>query len=272
MNDIKMIYGTAWKKDQTEQLVQKAIECGFRAIDTACQPKHYNEYLVGQGIAKAMQKQNISREELFIQTKFTPLSGQDPNNVPYNPSDSLQKQICDSLEVSLKNLKTDYLDSLLLHSPIAPIENTIIAWRVFENFFEENLVKQIGISNCYDINLLQYIYAHATIKPTMIQNRFYAQTQYDKSIRKFCKLNNIMYQSFWSLTANPNIVNSQEIFLLAKKYKKTNEQIFYKFLSQIGITPLNGTTNPNHMIQDLEIQNFTLTSQEVEIINKRYIS
>jgi diketogulonate reductase-like aldo/keto reductase len=80
-----MFYGTAWKKQHTADLVTKALKTGFRAIDTACQPKHYNEPGVGQGI----QESGVPRDQLFIQTKFTSLNGQDPTNIPYNPKDNL---------------------------------------------------------------------------------------------------------------------------------------------------------------------------------------
>lgn len=80
-----MFYGTAWKKQHTAHLVTLAIQTGFRAIDTACQPKHYNEPAVGKGI----QESGVSREQLFIQSKFTPVNGQDPNNIPYDPKESL---------------------------------------------------------------------------------------------------------------------------------------------------------------------------------------
>ena len=88
-----IIYGTAWKKEKTDSLVALAITSGFRFIDTACQPKHYQEKLVGDGIAQALKTNNLLREELFIQTKFTPLSGQDQNNIPYNPNETLENQI-----------------------------------------------------------------------------------------------------------------------------------------------------------------------------------
>jgi len=78
-----IIYGTAWKKDTTAALVEQAISLGFRGIDTACQPKHYNEAGVGDGVATC-QKLGIDRSELYLQSKFTPLTGQDPAQVPYD--------------------------------------------------------------------------------------------------------------------------------------------------------------------------------------------
>lgn len=109
-----MFYGTAWKKERTADLVSLALKKGFRAIDTACQPRHYNEPGVGQGIALS----GVDRKEIFLQTKYTPIGGQDPNNVPYDPKSPLKTQVRTSLQVSLQNLKTDYLDSLVLHSPL----------------------------------------------------------------------------------------------------------------------------------------------------------
>ncbi|XPV53694.1 MAG: aldo/keto reductase [Halarcobacter ebronensis] len=87
-----MIYGTAWKKENTASLVEEALLCGFKAIDTACQPKHYREDLVGVGLENAI-KNGIKREDIFIQTKFTPIAGQDRTNMPYEASDDILTQL-----------------------------------------------------------------------------------------------------------------------------------------------------------------------------------
>src|SRR5262249_37286954 len=80
-----ILYGTAWKKAQTESLVRQAIAQGFRGIDTACQPKHYHEPGVGDAVAAAIAG-GLKREELFLQTKFTSVGGQDPARIPYDPN------------------------------------------------------------------------------------------------------------------------------------------------------------------------------------------
>lgn len=146
-----IFYGTAWKKERTAELVELALRKGFRAIDTACQPKHYNEQGVGEGVARS----KLPRDQLFLQTKFTPFNGQDPNKVPYNPKDPLELQVQTSLEASLKNLNTDYLDSLVLHSPLANLEKTMQVWRKFEQFVSEGRVRYLGISNCYSLSFFQ---------------------------------------------------------------------------------------------------------------------
>lgn len=260
-----MIYGTAWKKEETARLVEEALLLGFKGIDTACQPKHYREDLVGLGLENAF-KQGIKREDIFIQTKFTPISGQDINNMPYTSYDTILVQLEKSFIKSKENLKTDYIDSYLLHSPFTPIEDLIKVYRTMEEFQQCGQVGQIGISNCYDLKLLIYLYDIAKVKPKIVQNRFYSDSDYDKKIREFCKQRDIQYQSFWSLTANPHILVSKEIELLCSKYKKTIAQVFYKFLNQINITPLNGTTSKTHMTQDLDISDFELEEKEVDLI------
>src|SRR5262245_11191443 len=109
------IYGTAWKKEATSELVKMAVKAGFTAIDTANQPKHYVEPQVGDAL-KALQAEGFSRDSLWVQTKFTPLNGQD-HRVPYDPQAPLEAQVRQSFESSLRNLSTDYVDSYLLHGP-----------------------------------------------------------------------------------------------------------------------------------------------------------
>jgi diketogulonate reductase-like aldo/keto reductase len=108
-----IIYGAAWKKADTARLVTLAIQTGFRGIDTACQPKHYDEAGLGTGVAASL-KQGLTRADLYLQTKFTSLSGQDPERIPYDREASLPDQIAQSIAVSLANLQTEYLDCVLL--------------------------------------------------------------------------------------------------------------------------------------------------------------
>ena len=181
-----MIYGTAWKKENTTALVFEALKQGFRAVDTACQPRHYREDLVGLGLQKAYDEQIVKREDLFIQTKFTPIDGQDKNNMPYLKSDEIEIQVEKSFETSKKNLKTNFIDAYILHSPVYPENKLQKVWQKMEEFFDAGEVGQLGISNCYDLDILIYIYNNAKIKPSIVQNRFYAQSGYDKEIRAFC--------------------------------------------------------------------------------------
>lgn len=261
----KIIYGTAWKKERTAELVELAIKLGFRGIDTACQPKHYEEAGVGEGLKQGLND-GLSRADIYLQTKFTPLNGQDPKRLPYDPKASLAAQVAQSFETSLRNLQTDYLDSLVLHSPLINELQTLDVWRAMESLFHAGGVKQLGISNCYDLTVLKHLYQDALVKPAVLQNRFYSQTNYDQEIRDFCRQQGILYQSFWSLTANGNILLNEKIEALAAKYKRSTEQIFFRYLSQIDIIPLTGTTSKTHMLEDLAIFEFELSAGEVQSV------
>lgn len=258
----RILYGTAWKKERTAQLVTTALETGFRGIDTACQPRHYDEPGVGAGIAAALGP-DLDRGDLYLQTKFTPLGGHDPQRIPYDPGAPLPEQVLESCEVSLRNLRTDYLDCLILHSPLPTLRQTFEAWYAMESLVKDGRVRQLGISNCYRLDLLQALCEGAHVKPAVVQNRFYEQTRYDRDIRAWCRRQNVIYQSFWTLTANPHVLASDAVQALAAKHRRTAPQILFRYLTQIGVVPLTGTSSVQHMREDLAIFEFTLTDEEL---------
>ncbi len=262
----KIIYGTAWKKERTAKLVEQAIDLGFRGIDTACQPKHYHEAGVGEGIAACINRGLVTRHELYLQTKFTSLDGQDPQRIPYDPKASLSEQVAQSFQVSLNDLQTTYLDCLVLHSPMPNHQQTMEVWQAMGAIVKSGGIKQLGISNCYELETLEALYQSAEIKPVIIQNRFYANTGYDRAIRAFCKEHGIIYQSFWTLTANPQVLADNSVQSMATKYGRSAAQVFFRYLSQIGIVPLTGTTSASNMLEDLSIFDFELNSEECDTI------
>jgi diketogulonate reductase-like aldo/keto reductase len=267
-----ILYGTAWKKEATARLVEFAIREGFRGIDTACQPKHYDESGVGAGIAAALSDQpatgtRVTREGLYLQTKFTPLGGQDRARIPYDPEAQLADQVKQSLAESLRNLRTDYLDGLILHSPLPSVAETLEVWRAMESLVQERRVRQLGISNCPRLDDLESLWNSARVKPALIQNRFHADTLYDREIRKFCRSRSIIYQSFWTLTANAHILAHRTVSDLASRYRRTAEQILFRYLTQTDVVPLTGTRSPTHMREDLAIFEFELTASELKAMN-----
>ena len=191
---------------------------------------------------------------MFLQTKFTPFPGQDPDRLPYNRDDSLPDQVKTSLQVSLQNLKTNYIDSLVLHSPLHTLEETMTVWQTMESFVDDGKVKQLGISNCYDFELFQSLYEQARIKPKVLQNRFYSESNFDTALRAFCKENGVTYQSFWTLTASRHALASPEIEEWAMRMNLTPQQLMFAFLMSLGyISPLSGTTSLKHMAHDVAI-------------------
>jgi diketogulonate reductase-like aldo/keto reductase len=260
-----IIYGTAWKKDRTADLVVKAIQSGFRGIDTACQPKHYNEPQVGTALHR-LKDHGIEREDLFLQTKFTPISGQDLKQLPYDKNAPVEEQIAQSFETSITHLQTEYIDSLILHSPMAPHTLLMRAWKSMEKIQKVGGARQLGISNCYNTEVLKSLFADADVKPAVVQNRFYQETGYDVQLRDWCSHHGIIYQCFWTLTANPHILADNALRTMSRKFKKTEVQIFFRYLYQSGVVPLTGTTSEQHMIEDLSIFDFELPAEDTKAL------
>ncbi|BAE51260.1 aldo/keto reductase family protein [Paramagnetospirillum magneticum] len=261
----RILYGTAWKKDRTAGLVELALATGFRGIDTACQPKHYDEAGVGAGLAAALAK-GLRREDLYLQTKFTPLAGQDPQRLPYDPQAPLARQVAQSFERSRANLGVETLDGLVLHSPLPNPSDFREVWGAMEALVDGGGVRQLGISNCYDPEVLRHLCETSRIKPAVVQNRFYAATGFDRVLRLYCRRNGIFYQSFWTLTANPDILAHDVTRSLMARHGRSAAQIFFRYLSQQEIIPLTGTSSAVHMREDLEIADFALSAEECQAL------
>src|SRR5580704_1959678 len=110
----RFLYGTAWKEDETRRLTELALRQGFRGIDTANQRRHYHEAAVGEAIAASIKSSLVTRDDLFLQTKFTFRAGQD-HRLPYDPQAPISTQVEQSFSNSLEHLGTDTIDSYVLH-------------------------------------------------------------------------------------------------------------------------------------------------------------
>jgi diketogulonate reductase-like aldo/keto reductase len=262
----RIIYGTAWKKSETARLVGTAIRQGFRGIDTACQPKHYDEPGVGEGVAASLNDA-LARKDLYLQTKFTPVDGHDPKRIPYDANLPLPEQVIQSFAASLRNLQTGYLDCLVLHSPLSSRQQTLEVWHAMESLVSSGGVRQLGISNCYVLEELKALSDAARVKPSVVQNRLYAETGYDREIRAFCRDRRIIYQSFWTLSANPDVLSHGTVADLASKYGRTPAQILFRHLTQRGVVPLTGTRSEVHMREDLAIFEFELGDFELDAVD-----
>ncbi|MBX3138923.1 aldo/keto reductase [Candidatus Obscuribacterales bacterium] len=266
------MYGTAWKKDATTKLVETAVEAGFVAIDTANQLIHYDEARVGEALLNLAQK-GINREKLFLQTKFTSVNGQD-HRTPYDASANLTTQVNQSFESSLKHLHTDYLDSYVLHGPYSRHGLTPADWEVWaaiEEHYNAGKTKMIGVSNV-SAEQLEVLCAKAKVKPMVVQNRCYAVMGWDREVRDICRENGIIYQGFSLLTANARALNDPIVRTAAKRLGATAAQVIFKFSMEIGMSPLTGTTSLQHMKEDLDSVNLSLTSEEIAQIESVEIS
>jgi diketogulonate reductase-like aldo/keto reductase len=260
------MYGTAWKEGATTQLVQLAVAAGFRAIDTANQPIHYEEALVGEALM-TLEKNGITRDTLFLQTKFTPVNGQD-HRIPYDASADLATQVKQSFDSSLTHLRTSYIDSYVLHGPYSRRglgKEDWEVWTALEGIYESGKTKMIGISNVTAIQLVQ-LCERAKHKPMVVQNRCFAALGWDKEVREICNAHGIIYQGFSLLTANVEFLTDPEIRTVAKRLEAGPAQVIFRFAMQIGMLPLTGTTSQQHMKEDLQAEQLELSPEEVRRI------
>lgn len=260
------MYGTAWKKEATTGLVLQAVGAGFTAIDTANQLVHYDEARVGEALLQ-LAEPGITRDKLFLQTKFTPINGQD-HRLPYDAHAGITTQVQQSFASSLSHLHTDYLDSYVLHGPYSRRGLGAEDWEVWsaiESLYEVGKTKMIGISNV-SADQLTLLCTKAKHKPMVVQNRCYAAFGWDKEVREICYANKIIYQGFSLLTANREVFADPGIRAMAVRYKATLAQLIFRFAMQVGMLPLTGTTNPQHMKEDLVCERFTLSPDELAAI------
>ncbi|KZF20539.1 putative aldo-keto reductase [Xylona heveae TC161] len=234
------IYGTAWKKAATANLVYEALNRGFTAIDVAAQPKHYREDLVGEALRRTVKEGKIQRKNVFLQTKFTPV------NVRASVSSSLW-----NLRHDEQSQDDAYIDSLVLHSPLPAMAQTLSVWRALEEFVPHR-IHHLGISNT-TLPVLEALYEEAKVKPAVVQNRFYLDTDFDIPLRAYCRKKGIIYQSFWTLTANPRLLRSVPVATIAENVGIEKEVALYCLVLGLDNTViLNGTKDRQRMASDWE--------------------
>lgn len=263
------LYGTAWKEERTGPLVAEALRAGFRGIDTANQRRHYHEAGVGEAIRTCLEQGLAARSDLFLQTKFTHRAGQD-QRLPYDPAADLGTQVRQSFESSLEHLGTDHVDAYVLHGPslrTGLAEADWAAWRAMEGLHREGRARLVGVSNV-SLEQLAALHAGASVKPAFVQNRTFASTGWDREIRLFCREHDIVYQAFSLLTANTAVLRSPVVLRAAERLARSPAAVVFGFAVEKGMLPLTGTSDPEHMREDLAAPGIGLTAGELNAIER----
>jgi diketogulonate reductase-like aldo/keto reductase len=261
------LYGTAWKEERTPALVELALRSGFRGIDTANQRRHYFEEGVGQGLAAAYRAGVVTRADLFLQTKFTYRPGQD-HRLPYDPGAELTVQVAQSMASSLEHLGTDHVDSYVLHGPASGYGWTdydVEVWTAMLAEQRAGRARVLGVSNVSLLHLRQLAATGAAL-PAFVQNRCFARRGWDRDVRAFCREHSMVYQGFSLLTANPEVLAASLVRRIAARERVTEPQVVFRFALAVGMLPLTGTSDREHMTQDLASPAVTLSRDEVESI------
>ncbi|HTE64870.1 MAG TPA: aldo/keto reductase [Candidatus Binatia bacterium] len=261
------VYRTAWKELETERLTRLALEAGFRGIDTANQRRHYHEAGAGAAIRTAIAEGLVKRDELFLQTKFTSVGGQD-HRLPYDPDADEATQVRQSFASSLEHLHVERIDSYVLHGPsrrIGLAASDLAVWTAMEELHAAGKTRFIGVSNV-GLDQLELLCARATTPPAFVQNRCFAQNGWDGEIRTFCRERGIVYQGFSLLTANIGHLRTPAFAEIVRRVGRTPAQVVFRFALQVGMQPLTGTTDPAHMREDLGVYDFELSPEDVRLI------
>ncbi len=257
------------------------------------------EELVGEALDTLYKKHGFSREDFFLQTKcalrnsrtsnernyfrFTGIDGQDTlKPLPYDPTSPVETQVRASFEKSLSNLKTSWLDSYILHSPLRTPQLTIQAWKVLMELQDEGKIHNIGVSNCYDVRLLQYIIDSGGRMIDVVQNQWYEGNAWDSEVLQFCRSNGIYYEyvrrrknwprksdseffrSFWTLSGSPSLLQSAPVQDIVRRTGCTAAQAVFRAAQKLGVTPLSGSKDEEHMKEGLAASSIDITEAEFE--------
>ena len=251
-----LAYGTKDRGERTAELVEQAIGTGFRHIVTGGHHVKHNETAVGIG----WKASGIPREELFLQTYFLPFSKKhaDFQRQPTDPEElpsAIEDQVRLSIETSLSNLQTDRIDAVLfcnMKHKIWDTDEIHKAWKVLEDFVDRGVIQQLGLTSVHDVDWFETFWNTTRIKPTIIQNRFHSNRNYDVQMQETFAKHDIWVQRFWLLNGSSGYGKKNKDTALSKGV--TPEQLVLGFVMSMGSeTCLVGTKSLEHMKDDIEI-------------------
>ena len=235
--------------DEAEASVLSALGCGYRLIDTA------NAYVNEKAVGRAIKKSGVDRKDIFLETKLWP---------------SFYEQ-ADAVDKTLERLGTDYIDLLLIHQPAG---NYIAGYQLMEKAYKEGKVKAIGLSN-FNTKQIQEILDLCEVKPAVLQTEVHPYSQ-EKELKAFLSDEGIVIQAWYPLGHGDKSLIQEPLFTqLGKKYGKSNAQIILRWHIQSGNIVIPGSKNPDHIKDNFDLFDFTLTGEEMAEIaamdqQKRY--
>ena len=228
--------------DEAEASVLSALQCGYRLIDTA------NAYVNEKAVGRAMRKSGIPRDEIFLETKLWPSF--------YEQEDAVEK--------TLQRLDTDYIDLLLIHQPAG---NYVAGYRLMEKAYKEGKVKAIGLSN-FTKEQVQEILDICEVKPAVLQTEVHPYSQ-EKELKEFLDKAEIRIQAWYPLGHGDTVLLKDALLMeLGEKYKKSTAQIILRWHIQDGNIVIPGSKNPEHIKDNVDLFDFSLTDEEMQKIKE----
>lgn len=242
-------------KGVTAHCVKLALKAGYRYIDIAA--AYHNEKEVGEGIRQAMEEYGIKIEEIFVSTKL------------WNDHRGYDKAV-EAIETSLDNLGLDYIDLYMLHWPAVAKwhdnwrDINADTYRAVENYYKQGKIKSIGVAN-YLAHHLEALIEDTDIKPMVNQIEYHPRFGQTESA-KYYQEHGIIVEA-WSPLGCGEVLQNKTLKQLADKYKKSTAQICIRWLLQKNILPIMKSTHEERMIQNMQVFDFEISSQDMQIID-----
>lgn len=228
---------------ECERCVRDALSVGYRMIDTA------QFYANEEGVGRAVAESGIAREDLFLVTKVWLTNSGD-------------ERAMKSIEESLRKLKTDYVDLLLVHQPYGDYYGT---YRALEKALGEGKTRAIGLSNFYDDRYLD-LTRHCNIAPAILQLETNVFSQ-QKAMRRMIEKTETRLMAWGPMAqGKDNFFGHETLAAIGSRYDKTASQVGLRFLVQQGIPAIPKTTNIERMKENFDIFDFTLDNQDMEAL------
>ncbi|MYL21838.1 aldo/keto reductase [Halobacillus litoralis] len=238
-----------WQVEENEAVpaVTKAIETGYRSIDTAA--IYGNEKQVGE----AIRQSGAARDELFITTKVW--------NTDQGYDNTLK-----AFETSLDKLGLDYVDLYLIHWPTPEFDEYVETYKALEKLYKDGKVKAIGVCN-FDIDHLQRLLDECDVKPAVNQvecHPYLAQNE----LKDFCRDNGILVEAWSPLMQGGEVLKNEDVQSIAKKHGKTPAQVIIRWHLQNDTVVIPKSVTPSRIEENFDVFDFELTADDMAAINK----
>ncbi len=231
--------------DICEQVCLYSIKSGFRNIDTS--PLYHNEKSIGIVISEC----SVPRQELYISSKVYPRN--------------YKKGVERSIEKTLKNLRTDYLDLLLIQTPLCGDWKN--AWRAMERAVDEKIVRSIGVCNFITRHIIDELVNIANIPPCVDQVECHPFLQQNR-LREKLNMENIRLEAWYPLGHGKSLLLNNPVLLdIATAHHTTSAQVILRWHLQMGNIAIVGSSNPDHIRRNLHLESFTLSPEDIELIS-----